>query len=51
MSSTLVLPKEVFRMAHVNPVVLPSDLLKVQGDELRLVAVDSLRGNSKDTEC
>lgn len=47
MSSTLVLPEEVFRVAHVDPVVLPSNLLKVQGNELRLVAVDSLRGSSK----
>lgn len=30
-------------MAHVDHVVLPSHLLKVQGDELRLVAVDSLK--------
>lgn len=42
MISTLLLPEEVFCMAHVNHVVLPPHLLEVQGDELWLVAVDSL---------
>lgn len=39
----LAQPKKVFGMAHVNPVVFPSNLLKVQGDELWLVGVDSLQ--------
>lgn len=39
----LAQPKKVFSMAHVDPVVFPSNLLKVQGDELWLVAVDSLQ--------
>lgn len=42
LSSTLLLPKEVFSMAHVDHIVLSSNLLEVQGDELWLVALDSL---------
>lgn len=38
----LVLPKEALSVAHVDHVVLPAYLLEVQGDELRLVTVDSL---------
>lgn len=38
----LFLPEEFLCVAHVDHVVLPSHLLEVQGDELRLVAVDSL---------
>lgn len=38
----LGLPKELFSVAHVGPVVFPSNLLKVQGDKLRLVVVDRL---------
>lgn len=43
--STVILPEEVFCMAHVDHVVLPSHLLEVQGHELRLVVVDSLLQN------
>lgn len=39
----LAQPKKVFSMAHVDPVVFPSNLLKVQGNKLWLVAVDSLQ--------
>lgn len=42
-SCALAQPKKVFSMAHVDPVVFPSNLLKVQGNELWLVAVDSLQ--------
>lgn len=40
-------PKKFFGMAHVDPVVFPSNLLKVQGDELWLVGVDSLQKKTK----
>lgn len=40
--STIVLPKELFDMSHVDHVVLPSHLLKVQGKEVWLVALDCL---------
>lgn len=40
--STLFLLEEVFSVAHVVRVVLPSHLLEVQGDELGLVAADGL---------
>lgn len=38
----MIVPEEVFCMAHVDHVVFPSHLLEVQGNELGLVAVDSL---------
>lgn len=36
-------------MPHVDHVVLPSHLLEVQGDELRLAAVDRLFKNKANT--
>ncbi len=45
MSSTSVLPEEVLSEAHVDHVVLPSHLLEVQANELRLVVLNSLQAS------
>lgn len=37
-----ILPKEVLCMAHVDHVVLPSNLLEMQGDEAWFVTLDCL---------
>lgn len=42
MKGALGQPEKIFSVAHVGPVVFPSNLLKVQGDKLRLVVVDRL---------
>lgn len=51
MNCALSQPEEIFSVAHVGPVVFPSNLLKVQGDKLRLVVVDCLGGKKKTEKC